>query len=255
MIRRLIAVARNTYLESVRQKLFVSLLVFGFLLMASALILKDISIQQDAKILMDVGLASIEFFGSLVAIFIGADIVSRDIERRTVHLLLVKPLSRTEFVIGRFLGLGATLLSCVGLMAIGLVLALATVRAAPRVAVLTALVAMAMQLLVSGAIATCLSALASRPLAMIGATILCLLGRMSDVLKNVSVVIEGFPDWLGKTVYYTVPNLRAFDLKTRAVYGDAIPATLLVELALYALTYCGVLLALATLAFERRDLK
>src|SRR5262245_31055501 len=56
MIRRIAAVARNTHLESIRQRIVVALLVFGFLLMASALILKDISVHQDAKVLGDIGL-------------------------------------------------------------------------------------------------------------------------------------------------------------------------------------------------------
>ena len=66
---------------------------------------------------------------------------------------------------------------------------------------------------------------------------------------------EGFPDWLGKTIYYVVPNLQNFDLKTRAVYGDALPLAVLVDLTAYAAAYIAALLALAALAFRRRDLK
>ena len=114
---------------------------------------------------------------------------------------------------------------------------------------------MFLQLCLTGAIATFLSTTASRPLALLGATIICLLGRVTDVLKNASLILDGFPDWLGKGLYATLPNLLSFDLKTRAIYGDPIPGSLLVYLVFYALAYITALLALSALAFDRRDLK
>lgn len=255
MVRRLWAVAYNTHLESVRQRLFVGLLVFAFLLMASALILKDISVHQDTKILKDIGLAATEFFGTLIAIFLGADLISRDVERRTVHLLLVKPLSRTEFIVGRYLGLCSTIVTSVLLMTVGLILALSTTTGGFSWALAKALYAITLQLCLTGAISAFLSTTSSRSLALMGSTILCVLGRMSDVLKNASLILEGFPDWLGKTIYYVVPNLQNFDLKTRAVYGDALPLAVLVDLTAYAAAYVAALLALAAMAFRRRDLK
>lgn len=254
-LRRLRAVAYNTYLETVRQKLFLGMIFFAFLLMAASLILKDISVRQDLKILQDIGLAATEFFGTLVALFLGADLVSRDIERRTLHLLIVKPLTRTEFIVGRYLGLCLTILTSVVLMATGIALALLTAHGSFSRGLGAATFSIFLQLCLTGAISTFLSATASRPLALLGATILCVLGRVTDVLRNASLILEGFPDWLGKALYAGLPNLLSFDLKTRAIYGDPIPGSLLLYLAFYALAYITALLALGALAFERRDLK
>jgi ABC-type transport system involved in multi-copper enzyme maturation permease subunit len=248
-------VAYNTYLESVRQRLFLGLLFFAFLLIAASLILKDISVRQDLKILQDIGLAATEFFGTLVALFLGADLVGRDVERRTLHLLIVKPLTRLEFILGRYLGLCLTILTSVGLMAMGLALALQTAGGSYSAGLVAATFSIFLQLCLTAAIATFLSTTSSRPLALLGATIICVLGRLTDVLKNASLILEGFPDWLGKGLYATLPNLLSFDLKTRAIYGDAIPASLLLYLVLYALAYITALLALGALAFDRRDLK
>ncbi len=254
-LRRLWAVAYNTYLESVRQRLFLGLLFFGFLLLIASLILKDISVRQDLKILQDIGLGATEFFGTLIAVFLGADLVGRDVERRTLHLLIVKPLTRTEFIVGRYLGLCFTILTSVLLMVIGLTLALFTAHGSFSWGLGEATFTMFLQLCLSAAIATFLSTTSSRALALLGSTVLCVLGRLSDVLKNASLIVEGFPDWLGKGLYLFVPNLLNFDLKTRAVYGDAIPAGLLLDLTAYAAAYIVALLALAALTFRRRDLK
>ena len=253
--RRLRAVAYNTFLESVRQRLFLGILFFGFLLLAASLILKDISVRQDLKILQDIGLGATEFFGTLVALFLGADLIGRDVERRTLHLLIVKPLTRTEFIVGRYLGLCLTILTSVALMALGLALTLLTAHGSFSRGLAQATISIFLQLCLTGAISTFLSTTASRPLALFGATIVCVLGRLTDVLKNASMILEGFPDWLGKGLYMGLPNLLSFDLKTRAIYGDPIPGSLLVYLLLYALAYITALLALGALAFERRDLK
>jgi ABC-type transport system involved in multi-copper enzyme maturation permease subunit len=254
-LRRLRAVAYNTYLESVRQRLFLGLVFFGFLLMAASLVLKDISVRQDLKILQDIGLAATEFFGALVAIFLGADLIGKDVERRTLHLLIVKPLSRSEFILGRYLGLCLTILTCVILMAAGIALSLLTAHGSFTFGLGQATFSIFLQLCLTGAISTFLSTTSSRSLALLGATVICVLGRLTDVLRNASVILEGFPDWLGKGLYFSLPNLLSFDLKTRAIYGDPIPASLLVDLLLYAFAYIAALLALAAIAFERRDLK
>jgi len=254
-LRRLRSVAYNTYLESVRQRLFVGVVFFAFLLMLAALVLKDISVHQDRKIIADIGLGAIDFFGTIIAIFIGADLVVRDVERRTLHLLLVKPLSREEFIVGRYLGLCLTIFTSLVLMCLGLSLALWTVRGGFTWSLLAAVYALFLQICLTGAIAVFFSTSTSRVLVILGATILAVLGRMTDVLKNASVVVEGFPDWLGKGLYFCLPNLLNFDLKNRAVYGDAIPSALLLDLTVYAGAYTVALLALGALLFRRRDLK
>lgn len=253
--RRLWAVAYNTFLESVRQRLFFGVVFFALLLMLTALVLKDISVHQDRKIVADIGLGAIDFFGTIIAIFIGADLIGRDIERRTLHLLLVKPLNRSEFILGRYLGLCLTLFMSVVLMCVGLTLALSTVHGDFSAAIGKAVYALLLQLFLTGAIAVFFSTTSSRVLAILGSTVIAVLGRLTDVLKNASVIVEGFPDWLGQAMYLSLPNLLNFDLKNRAVYGDALPGAILMDLTLYALAYSAALLALGALAFRRRDLK
>lgn len=254
-LRRLRAVAYNTFLESVRQRLFIGVVFFAFLLMLTALVIKDISVHQDRKIIADIGLGAIDFFGTIIAIFVGADLIGRDVERRTLHLLLVKPLGREEFIIGRYFGLCITVFTSVALMSIGLNFALWTVQGGFSWRLLSAIYALLLQICLTGALAVFFSTTSSRVLAILGATILAVLGRMTDVLKNASLVVEGFPDWLGKGLYLLLPNLLNFDLKNRAIYGDSLAPSLLPALTAYAAAYIVAVLALATLAFRKRDLK
>jgi ABC-type transport system involved in multi-copper enzyme maturation permease subunit len=109
-VSRLIAVAANTYRETVRERVLYNLVFFAILMTLSGLFLAELSVRQDDRIIKDIGLASMELFGTFIAIFVGVGLVSKEIERRSLYPLLAKPLTRTEFLLGKFCGLGLTLL-------------------------------------------------------------------------------------------------------------------------------------------------
>ncbi|HEV8149160.1 MAG TPA: ABC transporter permease subunit, partial [Gemmatimonadales bacterium] len=120
-----------TYRETVRERVLYNLVFFAILMTLSGLLLRQLSIRQDEKIIKDIGLASMELFGTLIAIFVGVGLVSKEIERRSLHPLLAKPLTRAEFLLGKFCGLGLTLLVNCSFMTLGLYATLlATGRAA-----------------------------------------------------------------------------------------------------------------------------
>ena len=124
-LARVWAVAANTFRETVRERVLYNLVFFAIIMTASGLLMGQLSVRQDEKIIKDIGLAAMELFGTLIAIFIGVGLVAKEIERRSLYPLLAKPLSREEFFLGKFAGLGFTLLVNVGLMAAGLALTLA----------------------------------------------------------------------------------------------------------------------------------
>ena len=107
---RLLAVAANTYRESVRERVLYNLVFFAIVMTLSGLLMGRLSIRQDDKIIKDIGLAATEVFGTLIAVFVGVTLVSKEIERRSLYPLLAKPLARHEFVLGKFAGLCLTLL-------------------------------------------------------------------------------------------------------------------------------------------------
>jgi len=80
-LKRALAVAANTFRETVRERVLYNLLVFAILMILAGLLLGPLSIRQDEKIIKDVGLAAMELFGHLIAVFIGIGLVSKEIER------------------------------------------------------------------------------------------------------------------------------------------------------------------------------
>jgi hypothetical protein len=69
---RILAVAANTFRETVRERVLYNLVFFAILMTLSGLLLGQLSIRQDEKIIKDLGFAAMDLFGTLIAVFIGA---------------------------------------------------------------------------------------------------------------------------------------------------------------------------------------
>lgn len=253
-LSRFLAVAANTYRETVRERVLYNLVFFALLMTVSGLLLRPLSIRQDEKILKDVGLASMEIFGTLIAVFIGVGLVGKEIERRSLHPLLAKPLGRGEFLLGKFCGLGFTLLVNIGVMTLGLYLTLLATGHGADPRLLKAIGPLFLSLLLVVAVALLFSTLTSTALAAVCTVCLVVAGRYSDVIKGMREVAAGAPAWLVQGLYYALPNLRNFDLKDRVVYGDPVALSTLAWIALYAAIYIALVLGMAMLAFRSRDL-
>jgi ABC-type transport system involved in multi-copper enzyme maturation permease subunit len=252
-LSRLLAVAANTFRETVRERVLYNLVFFAILMTLSGLLLGQLSIRQDEKIIKDIGLASIDLFGTLIAIFIGVGLVSKEIERRSLYPLLAKPLTREEFFLGKFAGLAFTLLVNVSVMAAGIFLTLLATSGRADPLLLRAIYPLFLGLLLVVALAMLFSTVTSSALAAVCTVGLVLGGRFSDVIKNMKEVAPGTPVWLVDLLYYALPNFRNFDFKDRVAYGDPVPLTDLAWVTAYAAAYVGLALGVGLLSFRKRD--
>jgi ABC-type transport system involved in multi-copper enzyme maturation permease subunit len=254
-MNRVAAVAFNTYRETVRERVLYNLVFFAILMTLSGLLLRQLSIRQDLKIIKDIGLASMDMFGTLIAIFIGVGLVNKEIERRSLYPLLAKPLGRGEFFVGKFLGLSFTLLVNMAVMSAGLWLTLVATGPAPGPSLLKAIYPIYLGLVLVVALALLFSTLTSPALAAVCTVGVVLAGRFSDVIRNMREVAPGVPSWLPTGLYYLLPNFQNFDFKDRVVYGDPVPAQTMLWVTAYAAAYASVLILLGLSAFRRRDLQ
>ena len=125
-MRTLGYVAVNVFRESVRDKVLYNLVVFAVLLMAASYLIGQLTAGQDIKIIKDLGLAAIATFGLMIAVFIGIGLVWKEVERRSIYALLTKPISRAQFIVGKYFGLVLTLAVNVVVMVVAWYAVLAT---------------------------------------------------------------------------------------------------------------------------------
>ena len=251
---RLLAVAANTFRESVRERVLYNLVFFAILMTLSGLLLGQLSIRQDAKIIKDVGLAAMEFFGTLIAVFLGVGLVSKEIERRSLYPLLAKPLSRDELFLGKFAGLAFTLLVNLTVMTAGLYLTLVFTGRPADPLLLAAVYPIYLGLVLVVAIAMLFSTISSSSaLAAVFTVGVVAAGRFTDVIRNMREVAPGVPSWVIDSLYALLPNFRNFDFKDRVAYGDAVPPDVLLWVTVYGAVYVATVLVIGLASFRSRD--
>jgi ABC-type transport system involved in multi-copper enzyme maturation permease subunit len=253
-LNRVLAVASNTFRETVRERVLYNLVFFAILMTLSGLLLGQLSIRQDEKIIKDVSLAAMDLFGTLIAIFVGVGLVSKEIDKRSLFPLLAKPVTRDEFLLGKFAGLVFTLIVNVAVMAAGLYLTLLATHRRADPSLLEAVYGILLGLALTVSLALLFSVFTSAALASVCTVSLVIAGRFSDVIQQMREVAPGAPGWLIQGLYYLVPNFRGFDLKDRVVYGDAVTRGDLAWMTAYAAVYMAVVLGVAMAAFRSREL-
>ncbi len=256
---RISAIAAVTFREALRQKLAVNLLVFALALVAASVTISDLTFGEQYRIIVDIGLSAIEIFGTLIAVFLGAGLVAGDVQRRTVFPIVAKPVSRAQYVAGRYAGLVATTTANLVVMAAVFLAALAYymhgVSFLRETPVLATLGAIALQLAMVSAIAVLFSTFTTATLSAIFCLSLVIAGHLaSDLVRYWSKQGELLA-WLGKALYLVVPNLEALNFKEAMVYKDSIaPGTLALAFA-YGILYAVGVVAAAAAVFTRRDLR
>jgi Cu-processing system permease protein len=268
-VRAISWVAVNVFKESVRDRVPYNLAIFAVLLIASSYLLGQLTAGQDVKIIKDLGLAATTVFGLFIAIFIGIGLVSKEVERRSIYSLLAKPISRTQFVLGKYAGLVLTLAANVAVMTAALyaVLAYLTYVAPENVRsawdtpgidrrLLIAIALIFVQLMIITAIALFFSTFSTPLLAAALTFGLFIVGHFNADLKNFDKVVDSAPAiWLARGVYHVIPDFSAFDVKTEVVHGLPVTAGYVGATVAYGLAYIAGLLAVSVLIFSRRDFK
>lgn len=268
-MRLVCAVALNTFREAVRDRVFYNLLIFAVLLVSTSLVIGQLAAGQDVKIIKDLGLAASLLFGVGIAVFIGIQLVAREVERRSAHSTLAKPVSRAVFLLGKYLGLLLTLAVNITVMAVALFLVLAAYRAltppgvqaawaAPALdpRLLIALGLIYVELALVTAIALLFSTYSAALLAASFTTAIWVAGHFVADLRTLDQIgVTGGTAWVAWVVSWILPNLALLDVKADIVHGLPVPATQVVAAVAYGVVYSAAVLLTAMAIFQRRDLK
>ncbi len=255
-IARVVAIAHNTLREAIRSRVLYTLLFFALLLIGTGVLLSTLSYVERERILQDIGLAAIRIFSVLIAIFVGIGLLHREVDRRTVFTILSKPIARGEFLVGKYLGLVATLFIQIAIMSACFVLVswLAGASVGPGHFAAFAMIAVEVALVV--AIATFFSAFTTPMLAAFFCGGLTLIGHVTRDLRLLgSQTGEATVKWFTEVLYRALPDLEAFDLTLQAAHGLPVATSDLVFPLVYAGGYVMLLLLGASVIFERRDFR
>ena len=255
MIGRISAIAVHTFKEAVRDRILVMFLVFAILMMAFSTVLSWLTVGSELKIVTDLGLSALAIFGTLIAVFIGITLVHKEVEKKTIYAVLAKPVARWEFLVGKYVGLMLTLAIVNGLMAtfyLGMVWWKGGVM---PVHLLPAVLLTYFELSIITAVAIVFSSFTTPILAAIFTVAIYVVGHLSwgfaGFLEQVPTPTARL---LVSLLYYGLPDLETFNVRSQVVYGQAVGTGYMLDALGYAAVYTAGLLTLAVLLFRRRDL-
>lgn len=250
---RILSIALNTFRENLREKLLYNLLFFALLMIGSSILLSRITLGDYHRLILDLGLASINLFGVLIAIFVGIGLVSKEVDRKTIYTIVSKPIPRYEFLLGKYCGLVITLLANTVVMVAGLLIVLQVMDVPIASLVFKSLALIFLELMVITAVAVLFSTFTSATLSAIFTLAVYVIGHLSGDLKEFAKKLDEVSQMAVNAIYYTLPNLERFNLKGHVIHHlDFGMADMALTLA-YGLTYATFLLLLASVIFQRRD--
>jgi len=250
------AICLNTFRETVRDKVFILLVVFALIMIVASRIFGFLSVGQEIKIVKDLGLGSISVFSLLVAIFVGTTLVHKEIDKRTVYTIISKPIHRYQFIIGKYAGLNLTILVNMVVMSVFFYLSVRLMRGTWSLDLGLAILLIYVEVMMVTGLALLFSTFASPTLSAVFTFLSYVAGHLSNDLKFFGEQSENIlVNITSVGLYYVLPNLSKFNVKNEAVHGFAIPAGFYIYSIVYGLLYCAMLVIVSSFIFERKNLK
>jgi len=258
-----------TFKDSIRNKALHGILFCGIVLFAVNIIVTGMFTWEMGKVAVDMGLSIVSFSGLILIFFFSINVMSNDIDRKTIYLILSRPIGKPQYIMGKYAGLAMIIILSsiiLGLCSAGSVWVsiLGTKTFLPPnfswslfflsigFLTLSLLVMMALTLL-------WVSITSHSFTALILSMMTYFIGQNMENVKNIISSTKFLsPDSLSvKTIHavsWVVPNLAVFDLKTTAAYGLSVDAASLLWTALYGISYIGISLIITIFVFQKREL-
>jgi ABC-type transport system involved in multi-copper enzyme maturation permease subunit len=252
----LAALALNGFREARRNRVTVVVFVFAFVMIFSSTVSMEMTVATFDRVMTDLGLGVMSLICAFLTIFLASGLIPREIERKTIFMVLAKPISRTSFVLGRFAGNLVTVFFVQGTMIALFVAQLLVQHSAVNHTHLASFVGIALQVVLLTSVAFVFASVSSQYITAVCAAGLYFVGHLSSDLYNMSAKAESaVVQVVGKGLFYALPNLDRLDFKSRATYGELTTNAELLSATGYTLAYAAIMLVFACLLFERRDFK
>lgn len=254
-ILRIWAIAANSFREVIRDRILYFIGFFALLMAFAWRLLPEIAVGTHEKIFLDLGLAAIGLLGVIVAVFVGTGLINKEIDKRTILVLIPKPLSRAEFILGKHLGLSGVLAVMLGVMLMIYLLMLLGMKVSfQALPLIVSVFYLGLELILIAAVALAFGVFTSSILATLMTFGVYVMGHISKDLIQLGIISKNANILaITKNIYLILPDLERLNFRNEAVYGLLPSADVLIGNALYSLVYTGLLLGISILIFSRRQ--
>jgi Cu-processing system permease protein len=254
-MKSVILIAQVTFKELIREKTLHGLLVVFALISVFSLILGQLSFAEQVRLSLDFGLSVMHLSLIGLAIILGSQLIHRELERKTIFTLLVKPLTRTQYVFGKFIGLSSLLFFTALLCSVFLLLCMRYFGEFYEKEIFTSAFGQWLESSVLVSVVLLLGQRFKPAFTTFCAIALFLIGHWFETLEFLTQKNQdGSLALVYKFLSLTFPNLENWNWKGAVIYGEFLSLAELASLTAQGGLWCLVYLSLGSLFFERRDL-
>jgi len=251
---KLYTVAANTSRELIRDKILYILLFFAIALLALSLLLSELSANQNLRLTVDFGFSCILLSICTMTLFIGATLVFREIDKKTILFLMSYPITRSQFLIGKFFGFVHIILFLLVGLGLMLCLTLFSLGWTYHVSYSIALYGIFLEMLILLSF-TILLGTVIRPFLVVGCGVgIFLIGHGINGFYNIAHGGKNaFLRHLSTVLIHIFPNLENMNWMNNVIYNQVATGAQIFSATMYSIGWTLFFLILATVAFRRRD--
>ena len=263
--RSILAIARTTVIEQIRNRLYLVIFFFGGAILLASALLGALAPGYRARVVFDLGLVTIEVFGLATAVFGAVSLILQEMDSKTIYLVLTRPVHRSTYILGRFVGLvSAVVFAMIAMAVLHVVVLLWDMQYFREFAagwsfasIYPLLLLMSMgKMLITAAIALFFSLFASSQVsALVFTGSFWIAGHFGSEMKFLidRVVNGGLMKALVMAAASAIPNFQYFNFRdtfqTPGFSGWEFMGTAMI----YGAAYAGIFLVLSTLWFSRKE--
>jgi Cu-processing system permease protein len=248
-------IALNSVKETIRNHVVYMVLLFVILLIILSVSFGDWSVFARIQVIEDFGLATMSISGLLLAVFIGVGMLGKEISSKTLYHVITKPITRHQFIIGKFTGLLAVLVLNYAVMSLFFIGTLLCFGGHVGWTLVSAIICIGTEMAVIISAALFFSTFTSSMLAALFSIAFYCAGHLNDLI-SVHIAAQHwslFP-LIMKALYYLLPNLEHFNIRNHVVYQSGLPGGYTFLAMAYGGLYVILFLFLSCLIFRKKDL-
>jgi len=252
-MKKIFSIATYTLRQNIRNRVYYILVFFAVILIFVYFILSVLGGEESLRIILDFGLATVEFFALLLIIFSGVSLILEEIESKTIYLVLVRPIPKWYYITGRYIGL--VLSSYIGMIIMYLIhCAILFYKGwSFDINYLYAVISSFMKIAIIGSLAVFFSLFStSSASSLVFTFFLWLLGHFTSEIKFL-IKKAGTPllKILLEIFYFIIPNLQYFNW--RDFLGSGISSNWFFIAFFYGVSYSLIFLILSIILFNKKE--
>jgi Cu-processing system permease protein len=262
-------IAFITYKEGIRNRALYGITLFALLLLIAIFLISDMVMQEVGKVAVDMALSAVSLSGLLLVLFVGINLMAKDLDKRTIYMVLSRPISRSQYIVGKFLGMVLLIITTIAVLSIFAVASIIMIKhmypnyfnrfSLPLI--FQALFFTTLMLVLLSAVSFLFASFTSTSFITLVLTVIVYI--IGQSLTDVKALVEA-PQTVGikvsavtvkavQAAYYLFPNLSFFDIKTQAAHGISVPISSTIWIVLYGLIYTSLCITIAALIFRKKE--